>query len=139
MTWKQCLLPETGLLFSSRDGRGKAEVRDREGVDQRHRRVAELVALAREGRHEEAIARLRQGLAGAPNSSRLVSLLAWELATGPDDGLRDGAEARQLAERLHQAYPNQPSSDLLAAALAETGDFEEAVRVGLDSDMCMRL
>ncbi len=86
------------------------------------------LALGSRGDHQEAVDRLRQGLALAPNSSRLASLLAWELATAPEAGLRDGAEARRLAQRVHQAYPAQPSiGDVLAAALAETGDFEAAI------------
>lgn len=87
------------------------------------------VALARRGEHEEAIARLRDGLAVAPNSSRLASLLAWQLATAPRDDLRSGPEALGLARRVYEAYPEKPSSlDVMAAAWAETGRFEEAVR-----------
>ena len=86
-------------------------------------------ALTRTGEHAEAIARLREGLAFAPNSSRFVSLLAWQLATAPEDELRDGTEALALARRLAVVYPDEPAtSDLLAAALAETGDFEAAAQ-----------
>ncbi len=88
------------------------------------------VALAGQGRHGEAIGFLRRGLARAPNSSRLVSMLAWELATAPAAELRDGEEAVRLARRVHEAYPDDPgSADVLAAALAETGDFEQAAAV----------
>lgn len=73
---------------------------------------------------------MRRGLRIAPNSSRLVSLLAWELATAPDDFLRGGNEALSLARRIHEALPQQASaSDVFAAALAETGDFEAAVQI----------
>lgn len=86
-------------------------------------------ALAQMGEHAVAVARLREGLRLAPNSSRFVSLLAWELATAPDAAVRDGAEAHALAERLAAAYPEDPSTlDLLAAALAEKGDYEGAAR-----------
>jgi tetratricopeptide (TPR) repeat protein len=88
------------------------------------------VALARRGDHAEAIGRLRRGLDMAPDSSRLASFLAWELATAPAGELRDGAEAVDLARRVHEAYPGQPAAgDVLAAALAETGDFEAAIAV----------
>ncbi|MBT8088943.1 MAG: tetratricopeptide repeat protein [Gammaproteobacteria bacterium] len=83
-----------------------------------------------QGEHAEAIASLRRGLEIAPNSSRLVAALAWELATSPDDELRNGAEAMQLAQRVYRAYPKQPQMiDIMAAALAETGDFENAVKL----------
>jgi tetratricopeptide (TPR) repeat protein len=90
------------------------------------------IAMAESGRgeHAEAIEHLRRGLSIAPDSSRLVAALAWELATAPDDELRDGTEALQLAQRVYKAYPNQPQIiDLMAAALAETGDFENAIKL----------
>lgn len=83
-----------------------------------------------QGEHAEAITYLRRGLEIAPNSSRLVAALAWELATAPDDELRNGAEAMQLAQRVYGAFPNQPQMiDIMAAALAETGDFDNAVKL----------
>ncbi|RMH17147.1 MAG: tetratricopeptide repeat protein [Acidobacteria bacterium] len=85
------------------------------------------LALSQRGDHRGAIDNLRQGLAVAPNSSRLASLLAWELATAPEPELRDGAEALRLARRVYEAYGDRPSSfDLLAAALAESGDLAQA-------------
>lgn len=85
---------------------------------------------ASRGEHAEAIAYLRKGLEIAPNSSRLVAALAWELATSPEDELRNGAEAVQLAQRVYSAFPNQPQMiDIMAAALAESGDFDNAVKL----------
>lgn len=87
-------------------------------------------ALIRQRQHSEAIGLLRTGLTHAPNSSRFASLLAWELATAPQDELRNGEEAVVLARRLREAYPDDISStDVLAAALAEAGRFEEAERL----------
>jgi len=86
------------------------------------------VAEAARGEHGNAIAHLRSGLEIAPNSSRLVAALAWQLSTALDDELRDGAEAMQLAMRVYQAFSNQPQMiDIMAAALAETGDYDNAV------------
>ena len=86
--------------------------------------------LAASGEHAEAIRLLRHGLELAPNSSRLIAALAWELATAPAENLRNGAEALQMTRRLVSAYPNQPEMlDVVAAALAETGDFTNAVKV----------
>ncbi len=88
------------------------------------------IALVQKGEHREAIDWLRHGLETAPNSSRLVSLLAWELATAPDESLRDPAAAERLARRVFEALPDQPQmGDVLAAALAAQGRFEEAAAV----------
>ena len=88
------------------------------------------VALIQGGEHREAVEWLRRGLETAPNSSRLVSLLAWELATAPDHSLRDAAEAERLARRVYNAFSDRPQmGDVLAAALAAQGRFDEAVAV----------
>ena len=88
-----------------------------------------IVESAR-GENAAAIGYLRRGLAIAPNSSRLVAALAWELATAPQDELRNGTEAMQLSLRVYRAYPSQPRiADVMAAALAETGDFDNAVKL----------
>ncbi len=54
--------------------------------------------------------------------------LAWLLATSPDERLRDGPRAVELARRVNELSGGQVPQilDTLAAALAETGRFEEA-------------
>ncbi len=85
------------------------------------------MARVGQGRHREAIALLEEGRRYAPRSSRFLALLAWELATAPEENLRDGREALALARVLFEAAPQNPErADLLAAALAENGRFEEA-------------
>ncbi len=58
--------------------------------------------------------------------------MIWALATSPDDTVRDGAKARELAQamvnRSGGAIPVQLS--ILAAAQAESGHYEEAVATG---------
>jgi hypothetical protein len=56
--------------------------------------------------------------------------LAWIRATCPDEGLRNGSEALQLAQAACQISGNaQPIPfGTLAAAYAETGNFTNAVR-----------
>ena len=57
------------------------------------------------------------------------NMLAWIRATHPDAALRDGAAALQLATRVVALAPDPDFLDTLAAAHAEVGDFDSAVRV----------
>ncbi len=80
------------------------------------------------GEHGMAIRLLAEGLELSPNSSRMTTMLAWELATAPDAELRNGARAVQLARMTYAAKPDDPQqADLLAAAFAEAGNFADAI------------
>lgn len=82
------------------------------------------------GRYQEAVGVLRAGFARSPDDVALVNLLALTLATAPDDQVRRGTEAVALAERALALGPAE-SSELratLAAAYAEAGRFDEALR-----------
>ena len=55
--------------------------------------------------------------------------LAWFLATAPDSAVRDGPRALALAEQLVAWKPDDAAYlDTFAAAYAEVGRFEDAVR-----------
>ena len=72
---------------------------------------------------------LRRGLEIAPNSSRLLLFLAWELAVAPVSGVRSEEEALEMARRVRRGYPRMPqAADVEAAALAGTGDYAGAQR-----------
>jgi protein O-mannosyl-transferase len=92
-----------------------------------HRYVAD--ALSACGRARDAIGHYRTALKLNPNQPEALNHLAWILATHPDEKLRDGKEAVQLAERAckltHFAAPLMLGT--LAAAQAETGQFTNAV------------
>ncbi len=88
-------------------------------------------ALLQQDRLEEALQRLRQAIRLEPDRPRALYRAAWILATHPDAGIRDGAEAVRLAERACTLTRNQDPSalDALAAAYAEQGRFDQAVAV----------
>ena len=86
-------------------------------------------ALTRQGRYREAADQYRAALRARPNFGPAAVALAWLLAACPDDAVRSGPEALQLATRIRQAAPSADPAllDLLAAAYAEAGRFDEAV------------
>ena len=87
------------------------------------------MARARLGHHAGAIAEFERGMGLAPTDPRFAAALARELATAPEPGLRDGARALVLATGLVEARPRDPvAHELMAAALAETGQFEASIR-----------
>jgi tetratricopeptide (TPR) repeat protein len=87
----------------------------------------------RERRYAEAV-RWYDATASGDSAAPFTSLvhLAFLLACVPDDAVRDGARALELARRAIAlaATPAQrvQAQDALAASLAETGDFGEAAR-----------
>ena len=65
-----------------------------------------------------------------PDDPGTLNFLAWLRATCPDDGLRDGAQAVRDATRACELteYRLPGYLDTLAAAHAEAGRYEDAVR-----------
>ena len=76
-----------------------------------------------------AISHYRQALRSNSNLLMTANSLAWLLATTRDDELRDGEEALRWALRCGAGtnYRNPGVFNTLAAAYAETGDFDKAV------------
>jgi phosphatidylglycerol---prolipoprotein diacylglyceryl transferase len=83
-------------------------------------------------RFDEAIAEYEREIAAHPRFAPAYYRLAWILATAPDDSVRDGRRAVELARRAIDLSKSDPplALDALAAAHAEAGDFAEAVKVG---------
>ena len=81
---------------------------------------------------QETLAWLRrQGLGDSPNSFQQLNALAWDLATCPAAGVRNGTNAVALAEQAVAATRRQNSAmlDTLAAAYAENHQFDHAIAV----------
>ena len=78
---------------------------------------------------------LREGLKQAPDFAGLANGLAWILATSPTDSQRNGEEALRLAEKACRLTQNQQHGcvDTLAAAYAELGRFDEAIKTQQDA------
>jgi Flp pilus assembly protein TadD len=86
-------------------------------------------ALAAQGKFAAAVAQLQEATTINPNNLRPVNDLAWLLAVCPQDDVRNGAKATQLAERACKvtAHKNPVLLSTLAAAYAEVGKFSEAI------------
>lgn len=97
-------------------------------------------AYLRLGRTGEALTALRRALESDPRSWGAVRLVAWILATSKDDSLRDGPEALRLASALCASTPQliPRQEEILAAALAENGRFQEALDVSKEAERVAR-
>jgi tetratricopeptide (TPR) repeat protein len=82
------------------------------------------------GKQGEAIADYEQALEVEPDESGVLNNLAWVLATSPDDQLRDGKRALELARKACEVtdYEQAHVLSTLAAAHAELRDFENAIQ-----------
>jgi Flp pilus assembly protein TadD len=87
------------------------------------------MSLWASGNSQEAVAQYRQVLEMKPNWDVVANALAWLLATDPDEGVRNGAEAVKWAQvAVHSEKGQNPEYlDTQAAAYAEAGQFEKAI------------
>jgi protein O-mannosyl-transferase len=87
------------------------------------------VALGQQGKTDEAIAQYQAALQIAPANPIFQNSLAWLLATSAEASLRNGRKAVELARQANTTTGGENPMFLrtLAAALAESGRFSEAV------------
>ncbi|MCC6126171.1 MAG: tetratricopeptide repeat protein [Pirellulales bacterium] len=80
------------------------------------------------GKQAEAVADYEKAYKVMPKDSGLLNNFAWVLATSTDDKLRNGKRAVELATQACEltGYKLPHILSTLAAAYAETGDFENA-------------
>ncbi|HZZ72976.1 MAG TPA: tetratricopeptide repeat protein [Pirellulales bacterium] len=82
------------------------------------------------GKQAEALSNYEEALKLEPEDTGILNNLAWVLCTSPDDKLRDGKRAIELAKKACDLTENKQAHILstMAAAYAETGDWENAIK-----------
>ena len=87
------------------------------------------IALESGGAPIAAVEAYREALRLKPDFAAALNRLAWLRATQPDEHLRNGNEAVELAERACKLSENKTPKFLntLAAAYAEVGRYPEAI------------
>ena len=82
------------------------------------------------GQSESALRDLREAVRLTPEASVVNDNLAWFLATYPNERFRNGTEAIAVAKKACELsrWQRIGCNDTLAAAYAEAGDFDQAVK-----------
>ena len=98
-------------------------------------RVHLAISLTALGRPDQAADQYRLVLDRDPTHALACNSLAWIMATSPDPQLRNGAEAVRLATIASAQFDHASPGhlDTLAAAYAEAGRFEDAVRAAKEA------
>jgi tetratricopeptide (TPR) repeat protein len=92
-------------------------------------------AYYQQGNPKQAFVHWRQSLQSRPDDPEILREMAWVLATSPEASFRNGAEAVALAVKANQLAKGQDPSilDTLAAAYAEKGEFDWAIRTSREA------
>jgi tetratricopeptide (TPR) repeat protein len=122
-----------GLLLGSSGNTREAIEQFREAIRlqpgaEAHYNLA--TALLQQGEPEKAVEEYRESLRLKPDSPASLNDLAWVMAAGASDRLRNGTEAVALAQQACQLTQFQQPMFIgtLAAAYAEAGRFPDAVK-----------
>lgn len=93
------------------------------------------ICLAMQDRMRDAAEQFRYVLRQEPDTPFALNALAWILATCQDDAVRNGPESVQLAGRAAELTQNSDPAvlDTLAAAYAEVGRFQDAIKTAEDA------
>lgn len=82
------------------------------------------------GHYKACVSSFEKALQLSPNNDAALGGLAWLRATCPDTSLRNGKEAIRMSTRACELskWSEQDHLQALAAAYAESGDFDKAVK-----------
>jgi tetratricopeptide (TPR) repeat protein len=83
---------------------------------------------ADKGEYDKAIADYSKAIHINPKAADSHNALAWLLATCPDGKVRNGKSAVEHAQKAVELTKDIYTQDTLAAAWAESGDFEAAIK-----------
>lgn len=78
-------------------------------------------------RFREALAQWQAALRIRSDDADLLKRIAWVLATCQDAAVRNGSESVRLAQRSAKLHEDATTLDVLAAAYAESQQFDEAI------------
>jgi tetratricopeptide (TPR) repeat protein len=92
-------------------------------------------AYFKKGKYKEAASAFEKALRLFPNSDSALGRFAWFRATSPDASLRNGKEAIRMSMRACElmGWKEPRAISTLAAAYAEAGDFNQAVKYQLQA------
>jgi tetratricopeptide (TPR) repeat protein len=127
-------LLQLGLLYGAKKNWAKAIEIDQSvlALDPKEWRALRGLgdAMLNSGRQAEAIAFFEKAIKLEPSDDGVLNNLAWVLATSPDAKLRNGRRAIELATGACKLtdYKVPHILSTLAAAYAEAGDFENALK-----------
>ena len=83
--------------------------------------------MTRAGQYQEAYEELLRARTALPDDVFLTHAMARFLAACPDDTLRDGQQALELALSAFKIRNNPLEAETVAMAYAQLGNFEEAI------------
>jgi tetratricopeptide (TPR) repeat protein len=93
-------------------------------------RFGYAMALVRLRRYREARDWLDEAVRTHPDRPEMAHALARLLAAAPDDSVRDGQRALELARTLYESQEKSTAlGETMAMTSAELGNFEEAVAI----------
>ena len=95
-------------------------------------RLAYAMALVRLRRYRDAKSWLEESARVQPDRPELSHALARLLAAAPEEGVRDGSRAMTLVQELVKGAPTTAVGETMAMALAEIGQFTQAMDVQRD-------
>jgi tetratricopeptide (TPR) repeat protein len=98
-----------------------------------HANLAEAYAAV--GHRAQAAQEFAHAVDVAPDNPFLLNRLAWLLATSPEDAVRNGSRAVELAQKSVSITTRQDAMSLetLSAAYAEVGRFDDALATGREA------